>query len=105
MSATHLRSFRDIDGREVDFVLLESGKPIGFVAGKGHDAPATGSLAYLRSRFSDVPAWQVSAVGTKDYVTPDGIRVAPAEKSLTFQATGGGASPAASTPSSILSGA
>jgi hypothetical protein len=33
----------------------------------------------LRSRFSDVPAWQVSAVGTKSYVACDGIRGAPAE--------------------------
>jgi hypothetical protein len=36
------------------------------------------SLRYLRTRFPDAQAWQLSAVGTKDYQTPEGIRVAPA---------------------------
>jgi hypothetical protein len=40
------------------------------------------SLRYLKARFPDAHAWQVSAVGTKDYQTPDGIRVAPALKLL-----------------------
>ncbi len=33
---------------------------------------------YLRQRFPSVPAWQISAVGKKDFETTDGIRVAPA---------------------------
>ncbi len=77
--ALELRYFRDIDGREVDFVLVErSGKPIGFVECKWEDGPLDASLRYLRQRFPTVPAWQISAVGTRDYVTPEGIRVAPA---------------------------
>jgi len=36
------------------------------------------SLRYLRQRFSEVPAWQLSAIGKKDFETADGIRVAPA---------------------------
>lgn len=73
-----LRYFRDIDGREVDFVLLASGAPVGFVECKWDDAPVAGSLSYLRARFPEVPAWQVSAAGRKDFLTPEGIRVAPA---------------------------
>jgi len=41
------------------------------------------SLRYLRQRFPDVPAWQISAVGKKDFETADGIRVAPAPVLLT----------------------
>jgi uncharacterized protein len=41
------------------------------------------SLRYLQRRFPDVPAWQVSAVGNKDFETADGIRVAPAGVLLT----------------------
>ena len=75
--AVELRYFRDIDGREVDFVLTDQGKAIGFVACKWDDAEASSSLRYLRQRFPSVPAWQVSAVGKKDFETADGIRVAP----------------------------
>lgn len=76
--AIELRYYRDIDGREVDFVLTHSSRAIGFVECKWDDAEVSPSLRYLRQRFPDVPAWQVSAVGTKDFETPDGIRVAPA---------------------------
>ncbi len=77
--ALELRYFRDIDGREVDFVLTErGGEPTGFVECKWEDAPVDASLRYLKQRFPAVPAWQVSAAGARDYVTPEGIRVAPA---------------------------
>jgi hypothetical protein len=36
------------------------------------------SLRYLKGKFPQADAWQISATGTKDYVTPEGIRVAPA---------------------------
>lgn len=73
-----LRYFRDIDGREVDFVLTASGKPIGFVECKVGDAPVSAGLRYLVARFPAVPAWQVSPAGTKDYLSAEGIRVCPA---------------------------
>ena len=77
--ALELRYFRDIDGREVDFVVAErSGKPLAFVECKWDDAPVDPGLRYLVQRFPQRPAWQVSAVGTRDYLTPEGIRVAPA---------------------------
>ena len=77
-SPLSINALRDIDGREVDFVLTDQGKPIGFVECKWDDAEVSSSLRYLRLRFPAVPAWQVSAVGKKDFETPDGIRVAPA---------------------------
>lgn len=73
-----LRYFRDIDGREVDFVLTHDGKPIGFVECKLGDATVSSGLKYLLARFPGVPAWQVSPAGAKDYVSAEGIRVCPA---------------------------
>lgn len=73
-----LRYYRDIDGREVDFVLTDKGKPVGFVECKLSDAPVSGGLKYLVARFPDVPAWQVSPGGARDYLSADRVRVCPA---------------------------
>jgi predicted AAA+ superfamily ATPase len=73
-----LRYFRDTDRREVDFVVVEGRRPIRLVECKWGDTGIDRSLRYLHERFPAAEAWQVSAVGTKDYRTPDGIRVAPA---------------------------
>ena len=79
-----LRYFRDTDGREVDFVIMEQGRPILCLQCKWSDAPPDRSLRYFKTRFPDCDAWQISAAGTRDYVTGRGIRVAPA---LTFLTT------------------
>ncbi len=77
-----LRYFRDIDGREVDFVVMERRQPIAFVECKlSDDAPGSG-LRYLKARFPDVIAWQIAAQGTRDYLSAEGIRVAPAARLL-----------------------
>jgi predicted AAA+ superfamily ATPase len=73
-----LRYFRDTDGREVDFVVVEGRRPRLLVECKWSDAEVDRSLRYLSTRFPEAEAWQVSGAGVKDYVTPEGIRVAPA---------------------------
>ncbi len=73
-----LRYFRDLEGREVDFVVTERRRPVLMVECKADDAPLDRSLRYLKARFPDCPAWQLSARGARDYQTPEGIRVAPA---------------------------
>jgi predicted AAA+ superfamily ATPase len=73
-----LRYFRDTDGREVDFVVVEGRRPLLLVESKWGDADVDRGLRYLKARFAATEAWQVSATGRKDYVTPEGIRVAPA---------------------------
>jgi len=75
---TELRYFRDIEGREVDFVVVEAGKPTVFVECKSSDRDLSPALKYLKTRFPGTDAWQISATGSRDYVTGDGIRVAPA---------------------------
>jgi len=73
-----LRYFRDVDGREVDFVVLEGRKPIQFIECTWADAEIVQPLRYLTRRFPQCPAWQIACVGTKDYMSPEGIRIAPA---------------------------
>ena len=77
-----LRYFRDTDGREVDFVITEAGKPVRLVECKWSDADVDRSLQYLHAKFPAAEAWQLHATGRKDYQTPEGIRVAPAGQLL-----------------------
>jgi uncharacterized protein len=77
-----LRYFRDIDGREVDFVVCQRGAPIALVECKLGDDAVSPGLRYLKARFPAVTAWQVSARGVRDYVSADGVRVAPAVRML-----------------------
>jgi predicted AAA+ superfamily ATPase len=73
-----LRYFRDRDGREVDFVVVEGRRPRLLVECQWSDAEPDRGLRYLKQRFPEADAWQISAAGSKDYRTPEGIRVAPA---------------------------
>jgi len=73
-----LRYFRDTDGREVDFVVVEGRTPAQLVECKWGDGETDRSLRYLKAKFPHADAWQISATGAKDFVTPEGIRVAPA---------------------------
>lgn len=73
-----LRYFRDVDGREVDFVILEEQRPILFVECKWNDAPLSKGIKYLQARFPDCRAYQITATGNKDYISMENIRVCPA---------------------------
>ena len=69
-----LRYFRDVTGREVDFVVTEARVPRLMVECKWSDGPVDKSLRYLKQRFPDCDAYQLSATGRKDFETPEGIR-------------------------------
>ncbi len=73
-----LRYFRDVDGREVDFVITENRKPIRIIECKWGDAEINPALRYFLERFKGCDGWQISATGKKDILTPDNIRVCPA---------------------------
>ena len=77
-----LRYFRDTDGREVDFVVTEREQPVMSIECKWSDTKPSPSLRYWKKRFPDCAAWQLSAVGDHDYLTPEGIRLTPATKFL-----------------------
>ena len=65
-------------GKEVDIVVVEDRNPILMVECKWSDSEPDRALRFLKSRFPRCPAWQISATGTQDYMSADGIRVAPA---------------------------
>ena len=71
--------FRDVDGREVDFVVIKDKNPILMIECKWDDAPLSKSLVYLKKRYPDCAAYQLSAVGTKNVITELGIRICPAD--------------------------
>jgi hypothetical protein len=73
-----LRYFRDVDRREVDFVIVEDGKPIHFIECKKSGKNPSRSLCYLKTRFPFVQATQVLLEDDLDVVTKEGIRVCSA---------------------------
>ncbi len=73
-----LRYFRDVDGREVDFIVIEKKNVLWAIECRWDDTEISKSLKYFRARFPSCEAWQISAIGKKDYISGEGIRVCPA---------------------------
>jgi predicted AAA+ superfamily ATPase len=75
--AMELRYFRDVDGREVDFVVLKDKRPIFAVECKTGDHTASPHAYYLRERTPGLSVYQVHR-GTRDYGdAKTGVRVLP----------------------------
>jgi len=77
-----LRYFRDVDKREVDFVVMEGQKPLHFIECKTKEKEASPSLRYLKQRYSKIPATQVVLEPDIDVVTKDDIRICSAHRFL-----------------------
>ena len=77
-----LRYFRDTLGREVDFVIVEKNRPKVMIECKFSDDALSPALRYLKAKFPECDAWQISMDGKKDYLSPEGIRVSPARELL-----------------------
>ena len=77
-----LRFFRDIEGREVDFVQLVAGKPVRFVECKLTETRIDPSLLYLRRKFPAVEAIQVIATTGVDRAGELGVRLVSADRFL-----------------------
>jgi hypothetical protein len=73
-----LRYFRDVDRREVDFVIVEHGEPIHFVECKKSGKSPSRSLRYLKTRFPSVKATQLLLEDDVDLITREGIRICSA---------------------------
>ncbi|MFN3235386.1 MAG: ATP-binding protein [Gammaproteobacteria bacterium] len=76
-----LRYFRDVDGREVDFIITEKSKPILAIECKSNDSDVSKHLKYFKERFPDCDAWQLTLNMKKDFISKENIRVCHA---LTF---------------------
>ncbi len=77
-----LRYFRDIEGREVDFVVVEDGIPLWAIECKSTNREISKNLRYFKAKFPLCLTFQLSASGREDFTTPDGIRVCSAAKIL-----------------------
>lgn len=77
-----LRYFRDVDRREVDFVILKDGYPFHFIECKKAGREINPALRYLKRRFLDVQASQISLEKDQDLLTKDDIRLCSAHKFL-----------------------
>ena len=79
---TELRFFRDVEGREVDFVQLERGRPVRFVECKLSEQAISPALLYLARKFPGVTAVQVIATSGIDRVAREGVRLVSADRFL-----------------------
>jgi hypothetical protein len=79
---TELRFFRDVEGREVDFVQLVNGKPVRLIECKLNDTSISPALLYLLRRFPAAEALQVVAAPGIDRRAREGVRLVSAEKFL-----------------------
>ena len=77
-----LRYFRDVDGREVDFVVTERRKPILMVEAKLAAGALSPSVRYLKQRFPACDAFQVHLRGRDESVTAEGVRLWTAARFL-----------------------
>lgn len=77
-----LRYFRDVDKREVDFVVVERRRPVLLVEVKLTAGSPDPSLRYLKQRFPAAPAYQVHLRGDRESVTPDQIHLWSANRFL-----------------------
>ena len=66
-----LRYFRDTDGREVDFVVVEGRRPLLLVEAKWGD-PSGPEPALPQGPVPEADAWQISATGTEGLRDPRG---------------------------------
>lgn len=75
-----LRYLRDIDGREIDFVVIRNKKPIFAVECKSGEKAASKHLAYFKER-TNIPEFFQVHLGTKDFIdTRSGARIMPFAK-------------------------
>jgi len=75
---TELRYFRDIDKREVDFVVVENGAPVRCVECTLKRRDINPALRYFKHKFPGVDAVQVSLENGPDLRTKDGLRIVSA---------------------------
>jgi predicted AAA+ superfamily ATPase len=76
-----LKFLRDVDGREVDFLVLIDGAPWMAIEVKTSGSSASKHLDYFRSRLSIPYCYQIVGEKKIDIMT-DGIRVTSAENLL-----------------------
>ena len=72
-----LRFLRDMDKREIDFVVLKDGRPHFAVESKTGESNVSPAIFYFKKR-TRIPEFYQVHIGEKDYVK-DGVRVLPVQ--------------------------
>ena len=67
--------FRDIEGREVDFIITENKQPICAIECKLRFRSISRNLKYFKSKFPECDAIQVHQFDLPEFISKDGIRV------------------------------
>ncbi|HMO18166.1 MAG TPA: AAA family ATPase [Oligoflexia bacterium] len=70
-----LRYFRDVTGREIDFIITVDKKPTLAIEAKYDDSVLSPTLKYFKNRFPECSTIQLTAVDNKDYISGDGIKL------------------------------
>lgn len=73
-----LKYFRDVDGREVDFIITDQHKPVLAIECKTSDGDVSKGLKYFKQHFKSCEAVQIALKGERHLVTMDQIRLMPA---------------------------
>ena len=67
--------FRDVDRREIDFIITDKGLPVRAIECKLRHKEVSRSLKYFQSKFPETEVIQVHQFGDQEYVSINGIRV------------------------------
>lgn len=73
-----LNYFRDIEGREVDFIVCNKKIPIIAVECKYNEMKISQSLKYFKNHFPACACYQITFQGEKNYVSDENIQVVSA---------------------------
>ena len=77
-----LRYFRNVDKKEVDFVVMKEQQPVMFVECKSSKKDIHPALTYLSKCYPSVPCAQLSRSGDFDLTNSQGIRLCSADRFL-----------------------
>ena len=70
-----LAYFRDTDKREVDFVMVEDGRPVRAIECKLKGRDTSPHLVYFKKKFPGTECFQVHRDAFREYLSPQGIHV------------------------------
>lgn len=72
-----LKYLRNIDQREVDFVVIKDKKPLFAVECKTGDVGLSPHIQYFSERVKEIPYWYQVHQGTKDQLLKPNVRLLP----------------------------
>ena len=72
-----LRYIRNREGKEVDFLVIQEGRPLFAVECKYHKTTLSPSLKYFREKLDEIPKFYQVHMSPDDYQVDNKVRVLP----------------------------